>query len=199
MNNTFNPLIETEEDSDELINIFDEMTVKQSDNLPIKYINRVPKICINEYETIINRRNPNLFMFIDTILKKEVLPILNSSSNLLQQKYKLFWINQFHLNNLIQEIIQTTGKYVYPMIFVNYLKQSLSIDEKINFDNSLLLYIRIWSNQIREIARQYISNSNIHCKSVESFIQTNSEVRYIGYKICCELLYYYKFTYKHIH
>ena len=87
------------------------------------------------------------------------------------------------------------------MIFVNYLKKSLNVNEKINFDNNLLLYIRIWSNQIRELAHKITPALKPMPHKQNKHITTNNiikdkSIRYIGYKICCELLYYYKYVIK---
>ena len=156
-----------------------------SNNIPIKYINCIPKIQYHEY-TQINMPN-NFIMLIDNDDNDDKLnEIQKMNPQYLQKQYKLFYVSEPLLNNIINDIIQTTGKYVYPMIFVNYLKQTLKINEKVNFDNSLLLYLRIWSNQIRELASSStISNNDIQDK-----------IKYIGYKICCELLYYYKYVHQ---
>lgn len=173
----------------ELDTDFSNLTNPSADDLPIKYINCVPKIQVNPHIIISNNKQ---ILIIDEKDKPFITPLIETNFTELQKNYKLFWVNESHLSTIIQEIIQTTGKYVYPMIFVNYLKQSLSVNEKINFDNNLLLYIRIWANQIREIARQN-NNRFSHSKQKPS---NNSNIKYIGYKICCELLYYYKYVTK---
>lgn len=192
--NTFQPLkpVEDNEIEDLLEDLTNDSTTNDSTNTHIKYINRVPKITVNEYSTFTHPTNKHLMLLIDNDNKQAIVPLLTDSLRL-QNEHKLFWIDEQQLSTLIHDIIQTTGKYVYPMIFVNYLKQSLSINEKINFDNNLLLYIRIWSNQIRELARQFTTSK---IKPIHMRIQSNPDIRYIGYKICCELLYYYKNIYK---
>ena len=156
-----------------------------NDNMSIKYINCIPKIQYHEYTQIIHNDNSNIIMFVDND-NPEFSNVPRLSLSYLQKQYKLFYVNNILLNNLIDSIIQTTGKYVYPMIFVNYLKQTFKINEKISFDNSLLLYLRIWSNQIRDI----VSSNTNQTLSTES----KNKIIYIGYKICCELLYYYKYV-----
>lgn len=193
LTNTFEGLnTSTNNTSDsEIEDLLEELTTDSSvSSNQIKYINRVPKINVNNYSIITNPNNKRLSIYVDNTDKPIIKSLLNNSAQL-QNKHKLYWVDEQQLTTLIRDIIQTTGKYVYPMIFVNYLKQSLSINEKINFDNNLLLYIRIWSNQIREIARQSSSLSLLHNQIIH-----NHDIRYIGYKICCELLYYYMNIYK---
>lgn len=166
-----------------------------SNSLPIKYINCVPKIQYHKYKLVKYSDNNSLIMLID-LDNPELDKIQQLPVQYIQKQYKLFYVNEIILNNIINEIITTTGKYVYPMIFVNYLKQTLKINEKVNFDNSLLLYLRIWSNQIRELSCQDTSNSSNNGTSTSSStngIFITDKMRYIGYRICCELLYYYKY------
>ena len=163
-------------------------------SLPTKYINCVPKIQTHPYKTITYSGNNHIFILLDSDDKdlsiKENMISTNSGLLSLQKQHKIFYVNEQNLSNLINEIIQTTGKYVYPMVFVNYLKQTLKINEKVNFDNTLLLNLRIWANQIRELSSRY-SIDQYNCSDST---QAHEHITYIGYKICCELLYYYKYT-----
>ena len=182
--------------------MFDNITnTCNTDELPIKFINCVPKIHVNNYSTLTHPSNSSIIMYIDDKDKSTVTSLIQSDDSTLQSIYKLFWVNESQLDTIISEIIQTTGKYVYPMIFVNYLKKSLNVNEKINFDNNLLLYIRIWSNQIRELAHKITPALKPMPHKQNKHITTNNiikdkSIRYIGYKICCELLYYYKYVIK---
>ena len=189
------------EDSELFIDITNDDLTKN--DLPIKFINCVPKIHVNEYEQLTHPLKQSVIMYVDIADKEHVVQLLTSRNDSLtvQFKYKLFWVNSIQLDSIIREIIQTTGKYVYPMIFVNYLKQSLNVNDKINFDNNLLLYIRIWSNQIRELAHKItpslkpMPHKTNKITSLNHIIHDKS-IQYIGYKICCELLYYYEYVIK---
>ena len=196
---------------------FSELTTSSQDatsnaTMPVKYINCVPKIKLTKFETILvpvhQQPNAHYIMLVDSSQFQQVQKLLSSKGVAYVQQYeKLFYILDKHLNTLINEIIQTNGKYVYPMIFVNYIKRELNTNDKVNFDNSLLLYLRIWANQIREISAKYrieVFNLDIPIKPSKSAstlldddgkpITPHDAIKYIGYKISCELLYYYKYV-----
>lgn len=111
----------------------------------------------------------------------------NKQYDILEANHKIFWINEHHMDMLINDIINTTGKFVYPMIFVNFIKQSLNIKTKIKLDDSFLFYLRIWSNQLRDIYQslpKYQRNKKIFTPSIKLY----------AYNICCELLYNFKYV-----
>lgn len=155
-----------------------------------KYINCVPKIQVAPYANLSTNRNI-LLVPIDEV---ESIQQIQSSIQMLNGSKRLFYVNPYHLSILINDIMKTNGKYVYPMTFVNYLKQTLSITEKVNFNNELLLYLRIWSNQIRELANKNNITEYKYSLATTSDLTVNHKITYIGYKICCELLYYYKYV-----
>lgn len=163
-----------------------DITADQTNDNETKYINCIPKIHITQYVNLSLNHNILLVPF-DMI--QYISPLL-TDLNTLNHTYHLFHVNINNLKTLLSEIIHTTGKYVYPMVFVNYLKHSLSIREKMNFNNELLLRLRVWSNQIRELAQR----QNLTEYTYTPDLITNSDtITYIGYHICCALMYYYKY------
>ena len=152
-----------------------DMSEQNSDSM-VKYINCVPKVSINVHNTY--TRNGYVLIIDD-----QYKDIISPTNKNIEHKYKTYWVNIQYLNTLMHDILDTTGKYVYPMIFVNYIKQEKKVNTKIKFNNDLLLYIRIWSNQMRELSRKAIAKHKPNLY--------NSDIMYICYKICCELLYYY--------
>lgn len=158
---------------------FDDIIIKDDEQL---MINRIPKIQYEEYKNY--SKDPNTILLIPNHLL--VSPSIHNIKSL-NKTFHLFFINIYSLTVLINEIIKTTGKFTYPLIFVNFIKQSMNVKTKINFNEEMLLCLRIWSNQIRELAaKQSLISYSINDKST-------SIITYIGYKICCELTYYHKY------
>ena len=162
----------------------------------VKYINCVPKIQITPYANISTNKNI-LLVPIDEL---EYIKSIQSNIQTLNKSKHLFYINPYNLSILINDIINTNGKYVYPMAHVNYLKNTLCVSDKVNFNNETLLYLRIWSNQIREIANKHnITNYKYTPAFLTASSETNHfhDITYIGYRICCELIHYYKYAHGH--
>ena len=146
-------------------------------------INRIPKIQYEEFENY--SKDPNTLLLIPNSSYEIISPFIRDMK-FINENYHLFYISIHNLTVLINEIIKTDGKYAYPLIFVNFIKHSLNVKTKINFNQEMLLYLRIWSNQIREIGvKSSLSHYSINNNSTKI-------ITYIGYKICCELIYYYK-------
>ena len=175
--------------------LFESIVTPNEQPHDAKYINCVPKIQVTDFINISNGRD---LLLVPISIIDAIRPIL-SNIHLLNHSKRLFYVNSYYMSILINDIIKTNGKYVYPMAFVNYLKQTLSINEKVNFDNELLLYLRIWSNQIREISNK---NDITNYRFMPEYVSVNCQaplmrtITYIGYTICCELLYYYKYAHE---
>ena len=160
---------------------FDDIIIDDNEQL---IINRIPKIQYEEYKNY--SKDPNTLLLIPNSSHELISSSIHDIKTL-NKTYHLFFINIHNLTVLINEIIKTTGKYTYPLIFVNFIKQSMNVKTKINFNEEMLLYLRIWSNQIREIAAKLSLTSY----SIDNKLTTI--ITYIGYKISCELTYYHKY------
>lgn len=143
--------------------------IKMSNDTPkfIKHNNDTYIIYINHDNDIINR------LFRD------------NKMNILNRTYKIFLVNLSYLHQFIKDVLNTVSKYVYPVVFVNFIKSSVRTNKKISFDNDELLKLRIWSNQLR-ITYELKNNTK----------DFDNDVLYIGYTICCEILYYYNYVHK---
>lgn len=104
--------------------------------------------------------------------------------DILEKDYKIFWINEHVMNSFINDIVNTTGKFVYPMIFVNFIKLSLNVQTKIKLDNTFLFHLRIWSNQIRNLYQSQPKHKRIYTPIIKLY----------SYNLCCEILYNYKYS-----
>lgn len=145
----------------------------------IKIENTVPKILIPDSlapPKYININDKAHLIFIDSSL----LNLLNEKNiSELNEKYKLFFVNETHLHSFITNILSTDSKFVYPLVFVNFIRNYLQTEDKISFDPHELLKLRVWANQLR----------NEHgFKNKQTYY--NQRELYIGYVICCEMIYY---------
>ena len=165
---------------------FSDIINQQISSSDVKYINRVPKIQVEQY---FNKSTNDKNILLIPISKYDEINSRELSTYQLNQQ-KLFYVSIAHLTTLINEIINTNGKYTYPMVFVNFLKSTFRLTDKVSFSEKMLLYLRIWSNQIREICNK--SNITEYIYSPTS-TDPLSSITFIGYQICCELLYYHKF------
>ena len=155
---------------------------EQFETLP--YINRIPKL-----STPLNFK-PQYIMSGDSVEiiyipanNVDAQKLLNSANfEELESKYQLYKVNEKHMEILLNSIITTTGRFVYPIIFVNFIKSSLNVKTKINIPEEQLLKYRVWANQIREF--------NHHNKSRHSAV-FDPKVKALGYQLCCELLHDY--------
>lgn len=187
--------------------LFEDMILTPShittpDQQDIKYINCVPKIQSTAFMNLSTSKS----LLLVPLDELSSIRSMQSNTQALNYSKRLFYINPYYMSTLINDIIKTNGKYVYPMVFVNYLKQTLAINEKVNFNNELLLHLRIWSNQIRELSNkhniaeykfshEYVTD-NMPDECMPSHVDIMRNITYIGYRICCELMFYYKYVHK---
>lgn len=150
----------------------------------IPFINRIPKLKapLNFKPHYIYETNDAKIIYIpdDNEDAKKLLDAKDFT--MLENKYQLYAVNERHMETLLNSIIGTTGRYVYPMIFVNFIKSSLDIKTKIIIPEEHLLKYRVWSNQIRELSHE--------SKAKRSPV-FNPKIKELGYQLCCELLHTY--------
>lgn len=133
----------------------------------------------------INNGNKTFILFIDKTNPSLMKLLHNHDIHTLNEQHKIFLINEVFLHSLITNILKTDGKFVYPLVFVNFIKSSLQTNKKIVFEPDMMLRLRVWANQLR--------NEHRHNKIRNSF--SHNEL-FIGYRICCEMLYHYTFINK---
>lgn len=167
---------------------FSDITINKN-KLSDKIIdNTIPKIIIsNETPRFMNYGKDTYVIYIDNDDAFLLQLLKENKMNIINEKYKIFIINEYYLHSFINDVLNTISKYVYPMVFVNFVKASLHTNKKISFDENELLKLRVWSNQLR-MTHEFgmIKRKELHFNETEL---------YLGYKICCEMLYY--ITYIH--
>ena len=165
---------------------FDEFKIFNK-NLSNEIINNtIPKIkTSNDIPKFIKRNNDTYIIYIST--DNDIINQLfrDNKMNILNKSYKIFLVNLSCLNQFINDVLNTVSKYVYPVVFVNFIKSSVRTNKKISFDNDELLKLRIWSNQLR-ITYDLKNNAK----------EFDNDILYMGYMICCEILYYYNYVHK---
>ena len=130
--------------------------------------NTIPKIpTSNEIAYFTNYGNSTFIMYIDNTNEDIMYLVKNNKIIELNSKYKIYKINEQMLYSFIVDIINTEGKYVYPLVFE-------------------LLKLRIWANQLR---LTYNKRTNQKFSYNDSHALSDTEI-YLGYKICCEMLHY---------
>ena len=170
---------------DQLINFDDIKICKDTQSCEI-IDNTIPKITIsNDTPHFINSGKETYIIYINTKDKRLLQLIRENKMGIINEKYKIFKINEQYLYSFINDVLNTDSKYVYPMVFVNFVKVSLHTSKKISFDNDELLKLRVWSNQLR-MTHGFESFN----RSKRNRVQFKDIELYLGYKICCEILYY---------
>lgn len=170
---------------DQLINFDDIKICKDTQSCEI-IDNTIPKITIsNDTPHFINSGKETYIIYINTKDKHLLQLIRENKMGIINEKYKIFKINEQYLYSFINDVLNTDSKYVYPMVFVNFVKVSLHTSKKISFDNDELLKLRVWSNQLR-MTHGFESFN----RSKRNRVQFKDIELYLGYKICCEILYY---------
>lgn len=160
---------------------FDDITEKSSSTSQELMDNIVSRITISTNEPLYaSRDNKTFIMFVDKNDNEQQRLLRDNDFKTLNTKFKIFSVNERHLNTLIKNIISTDSKFVYPLIFVNFIKSSFPTNKKIYFDSKELMKLRIWANQLR-------NEHGLHKKSNHY----NTNELYLGYVICCEMLHYY--------
>lgn len=179
-----NKPMNTNQQLDQLIN-FDDIKDTQS----CKIIdNTIPKIIIsNDTPHFINSGKETYVIYINTKDKHLLQLMRENKMGIINEKYKIFKINEQYLHSFINDVLNTDSKYVYPMVFVNFVKVSLRTNKKISFDNDELLKLRVWSNQLR---MTHGFENECFNRSKRNRAQFKDIELYLGYKICCEILYY---------
>ena len=159
--------------------------IDDTDVIPLE--NTVPKILVsNDAPLYVNINDKACLMFVDKN-NPELMNLLNEKNiSVLNEKYKLYIINESYLHSFIVNILNTDGKFVYPLVFVNFVKNSLQTNKKISFDRNELLKLRVWANQLR--------NEHGFVKKRQSRF-TYREL-FIAYTICCEMLHYCMYSNK---
>ena len=167
---------------------FSDVTISES-KLSDKIIdNTIPKIIIsNDTPRFMNCGKDTYVIYIDNNDTFLLQLLKENKMNIINEKYKIFRVNEYYLHSFINDVLNTVSKYVYPMVFVNFVKASLHTNKKISFDENELLKLRVWSNQLR-MAHGFkccsfgmTKRNKLHFDEIEL---------YLGYKICCEILYY---------
>lgn len=169
----------------QLINFDDIKICKDTQSCEI-IDNTIPKITIsNDTPYFINSGKETYIIYINTKDKHLLQLVRENKMGIINEKYKIFKINEQYLYSFINDVLNTDSKYVYPMVFVNFVKVSLHTNKKISFDNDELLKLRVWSNQLR-MTHGFESFN----RSKRNRVQFKDIELYLGYKICCEILYY---------
>lgn len=148
--------------------------------------NTIPKIkTSNNTPKFIKHNNDTYIIYINHDNDNINQLFRDNKMNILNKTHKIFLVNLSCLHQFINDVLSTVSKYVYPVVFVNFIKSSVRTNKKISFDNDELLKLRIWSNQLR-ITHELKNNTK----------EFDNDVLYIGYTICCEILYYYNYIHK---
>lgn len=151
--------------------------------------NTIPKIIIsNDTPQFMNCGKDIYVIYVDHNDKILLKLLRENKMNIINEKYKIFRINESYLQSFINDVLSTDSKYVYPMVFVNFVKVSLHTNKKISFDDDELLKLRVWSNQLR-MAHGFNKYNSFKMGNRTEFHFSEIEL-YLGYKICCEILYY---------
>lgn len=186
--------------SDRLNEIISEMINKDSTNdndstdsndsqseCNLFFENTIPKITMSNETAHFTTDGKDTFVVYLDNNNVELFKLLKDNNfNELNFKHKIYKINDKYLNIFISNILNTEGKYVYPLVFVNFVKSSVRLNKRITFDDFELLKLRIWANQLR-----LIHNIDISLEQPGKPKQQYQDLElYIGYRICCELLHY---------
>lgn len=140
----------------------------------------------NEIAYFTNYGNSTFIMYIDNTNEDIMYLVKNNKIIELNSQYKIYKINEHMLYSFIVDIINTEGKYVYPLVFVNFVKTYTRSNKYISFDDDELLKLRIWANHLR---LTYNKRTNQKFSYNDSHVLSDTEI-YLGYKICCEMLHY---------
>lgn len=139
--------------------------------------NTIPKIKIKDETPLYTMEHHAMYLtYIPNDSEKLTNLFLNDDIAFLNKFYGIYKINEYNIKIFIDEVLATESKYVYPTVFVNFVKKELNTDKRITFDDNELLKLRVWSNQLRMIHKPSTSIS--------------LDEIYIAYKICCEMLNY---------
>lgn len=93
------------------------------------------------------------------------------------------YVTERNLVTLINSIVATDEKVVYPMVFVNFARNELRIKNKISFGSDELAKLRVWSNQLRSIAVK----QETRCNHITQF---EKDVAYYGWRIARDIIEY---------
>ena len=171
---------------------FDELNIFNK-NLSNEIVNNtIPKIKMsNDVPKFIKCNKDTYIIYINP--ENDIVNQLfgDNKMNILNRTYKIFLVNLTFLHQFINDVLNTVSKYVYPVVFVNFVKSSVRTNKKISFDNDELLKLRIWSNQLR--ITYELKNKHNERNNAKEF---DNDILYIGYVICCEILYYYNYIHK---
>lgn len=93
------------------------------------------------------------------------------------------YVTERNLIILINDIIATVDKYVFPMVFVSFARNELHIATKISFNSDELAKLRVWSNQLRSIMEKS-GTKYVHIS------QFANDVVYYGWRIARDIIEY---------
>lgn len=168
---------------------FGELKISENKLSDKNIDNTIPKIIItNDTPQFMNCGKDIYVIYIDNNDKILLQLLRENKMNIINEKYKIFRINEYYLQSFINDVLSTDSKYVYPMVFVNFVKASLHTNKKISFDDDELLKLRVWSNQLR-MTHGFNKYNSFKTRNRTEFHFNEIEL-YLGYRICCEILYY---------
>ena len=161
--------------------MIDFSDIRENEQSSSSYINCIPKLSIpSNFKPHYIMSNNSVEIIYIPVNNVDAQKLLNSANfKELASKYQLYKVDEKHMGILLNSIITTTGRFVYPIIFVNFIKSSLNVKTKISIPEEQLLKYRVWANQIREFNHR---NRSHHSAVFDP------KVKALGYQLCCELL-----------